>query len=198
MIELSLGNIAAAETLNKEVLPFLRIDPDHPYLVMLLASLAGVACASKQFVRAARLLSAAKACDTDWVRESADFNSALNTTRAELGDIAFGEAWETGSIMTREATITYALQDVPAPEIPTDVSQPDTSSRYHNPPLSFSARELEILRLIADGYTNAEIAARLVLATSTVKWYVHAILVKLNVTSRTQAVTSARNLGLLI
>ncbi len=58
-------------------------------------------------------------------------------------------------------------------------------------------RELEVLRLIAAGLSNREIADRLVLALSTVKSYVNTIYSKLQVESRTQAVARARALHLL-
>jgi LuxR family transcriptional regulator, maltose regulon positive regulatory protein len=58
-------------------------------------------------------------------------------------------------------------------------------------------REWEVLRLIAVGLSNREIAARLVLALSTVKSYVNTIYSKLQVESRTQAVARARALHLL-
>jgi LuxR family maltose regulon positive regulatory protein len=58
-------------------------------------------------------------------------------------------------------------------------------------------RELEVLRLIAAGLSNRAIAARLVLAVSTVKSYVNTIYGKLQVESRTQAVARARALHLL-
>jgi LuxR family maltose regulon positive regulatory protein len=60
-----------------------------------------------------------------------------------------------------------------------------------------SERELEVLRLIADGLSNAEIAKRLVIAQGTVKRHINNIYGKLGVQSRTQAVAKARELGLL-
>lgn len=60
-----------------------------------------------------------------------------------------------------------------------------------------STRELDVLRRIAAGYSNLEIAQDLVLAVSTVKKHVNNIYGKLNVSSRTQAVARARELGLL-
>ncbi|MHB1132172.1 MAG: LuxR C-terminal-related transcriptional regulator [Chloroflexota bacterium] len=62
---------------------------------------------------------------------------------------------------------------------------------------SFSARELEVLRLVAAGRSNKEIAAELVLALGTVKKHTSNIFGKLSVESRTQAVARARELGLL-
>jgi DNA-binding NarL/FixJ family response regulator len=60
-----------------------------------------------------------------------------------------------------------------------------------------SPRELEILRLIAGGINNREIAARLYITEGTVKNHVTEILSKLGVTDRTQAAIKARDLGLV-
>ena len=64
-------------------------------------------------------------------------------------------------------------------------------------PDPLSERELEILRLIAQGMSNSEIAARLFLAEGTVKNYVSNILQKTSTRDRTQAVLRAQSLGLL-
>ena len=58
-----------------------------------------------------------------------------------------------------------------------------------------SERELDVLRLVADGMSNGEIAERLVVSVGTVKTHVHSIIEKLGVSSRTQAVAKARELG---
>ncbi len=60
-----------------------------------------------------------------------------------------------------------------------------------------SERELEVLRLIADGLSNAEIAEKLVIAQGTVKRHINNIYGKLGVQSRTQAVAKAREIRLL-
>jgi LuxR family maltose regulon positive regulatory protein len=60
-----------------------------------------------------------------------------------------------------------------------------------------SERELEVLRLIAEGLSNQEVAQRLFLSVPTVKWHTTHIYGKLGVTNRTQAVAQARALGLL-
>lgn len=60
-----------------------------------------------------------------------------------------------------------------------------------------SERELEVLRLIADGLSNQEIANRLFRALPTVKGYNRAIFEKLQVERRTEAIARARQLGLL-
>jgi LuxR family maltose regulon positive regulatory protein len=60
-----------------------------------------------------------------------------------------------------------------------------------------SQRELEVLRLLADGLTNSEIAQRLVVTSGTVKWHLNNIFGKLDVHNRTQAVARAREYDLL-
>ncbi|MBL8161701.1 MAG: hypothetical protein JNJ61_06905, partial [Anaerolineae bacterium] len=59
-------------------------------------------------------------------------------------------------------------------------------------------RELEILQLLAQGLSNREIADKLVLALTTVKWYVRQIFEKLDVTRRREALAVAQRLGLLV
>jgi DNA-binding NarL/FixJ family response regulator len=72
-------------------------------------------------------------------------------------------------------------------------------SRPPSPALSepLSNRELEILRLIATGANNREIAAALVIAEGTVKNHITNILGKLGVSDRTQAALKAKELGIL-
>ncbi|MCE1252163.1 MAG: LuxR C-terminal-related transcriptional regulator [Anaerolineae bacterium] len=62
---------------------------------------------------------------------------------------------------------------------------------------ALSERELEVLRLMAAGLTNQQIAGQLVVATGTVKTHTANIYRKLESANRTQAVTRARELGLL-
>jgi LuxR family maltose regulon positive regulatory protein len=64
-------------------------------------------------------------------------------------------------------------------------------------PISLSAREMEVLALIAEGKSNQEISAELYLALNTVKRHAYNIYTKLEVKKRTQAVSRARQLGLI-
>lgn len=63
--------------------------------------------------------------------------------------------------------------------------------------VDLSEREFVVLRLVADGRSNQDIAAQLVIALSTVKTHINNIFAKLEVESRTQAVAKARQLKLL-
>lgn len=63
--------------------------------------------------------------------------------------------------------------------------------------ISLSDREIEILKLLAMGLSNADIAKRLYLSEGTVRNYTSGIFTKLNVSDRTQAVVAALRAGLV-
>ena len=73
-------------------------------------------------------------------------------------------------------------------------AEPQDSS---GPPDDLSARELEVLRLIALGYTNSEVASRLYLSVRTVESHRAHIQQKVGVTTRAELVSYARDRGLL-
>jgi two-component system NarL family response regulator len=75
---------------------------------------------------------------------------------------------------------------------PGPAGQPDSLAGNHLTP-----REKEILRELADGGSNKEIAQRLFISENTVKYHVHALLGKLNVKDRTAAAEYARAHGLV-
>lgn len=76
-----------------------------------------------------------------------------------------------------------------------DLQNRQPPSKGRPPTEQLSERELDILRLLAQGLPNKVIASRLHLADGTVKNYVTSILTKLDVTDRTQAALKARDLG---
>ncbi|RKT53769.1 response regulator [Saccharothrix australiensis] len=72
-----------------------------------------------------------------------------------------------------------------------------TTAADHAPLSELTARETEILRLVAHGLTNQEIAHRLVLSEATVKTHVKRMMAKLRLNSRAQAVVAAYESGLV-
>ena len=84
---------------------------------------------------------------------------------------------------------------------------PDVEAEHHQPSGSpmgdevwveaLSSRETDILKLIAEGLTNQEIASKLFLSLNTVKVHTRNIYGKLGVNSRTQAAAKARTFGIL-
>ncbi|MEV7130882.1 response regulator transcription factor [Streptomyces sp. NPDC093260] len=84
--------------------------------------------------------------------------------------------------VTRQLVGRYATRIRPTDSAPED--------------LPLTPRELEVLRLIADGLSNSEIAAALVISQETVKTFVSRILTKLNLRDRVQAVVYAFRHGL--
>ncbi|HWK28455.1 MAG TPA: response regulator transcription factor [Solirubrobacter sp.] len=97
--------------------------------------------------------------------------------RAAVEAVARGEAALDPAIQHH---VLAAVNAPPAPEAPGDLTP----------------REVEVLRLIAEGLTNAEIAERLVVSNATVKSHVNHIFAKIGVRDRAQAVVYAFSNGL--
>ncbi|KQM37489.1 response regulator transcription factor [Microbacterium sp. Leaf203] len=70
-------------------------------------------------------------------------------------------------------------------------------ARLREPRVTLSVREIEVVRLVARGASNAEVAARLHITDATVKSHLAHVFSKLGVSSRTAAVSAARALGIL-
>jgi two-component system, NarL family, response regulator LiaR len=89
----------------------------------------------------------------------------------------------------------FVPADSPAPFVPSSVPfTPDTARQQT---LGITARELEILTLIARGFSNREIATQLFVSENTVKTHCARAFDKLGAARRTQAVHRGKELGLL-
>lgn len=75
---------------------------------------------------------------------------------------------------------------------------PPAATIQDAPAEALTPREMEVLQLLAEGLPNKTIASRLSVTDHTVKFHVNAIMGKLNVQSRTEAVVRATRLGLII
>ncbi|MEA2595447.1 MAG: hypothetical protein QOF01_1916, partial [Thermomicrobiales bacterium] len=117
----------------------------------------------------------------------------LDRLREAIGADGFASAWEAGSALTMDDAIEMALEETLAPTAP--ASRPPPNQLGVAEPLS--ARELEVLRLIAEGLPDREIADALFISRRTSTTHVTHILNKLGVNSRSAAVALGMRLGLI-
>ncbi len=97
----------------------------------------------------------------------------------------------------RAALAAYADQLLKAFSAQTSGTAPNSAIKNLKSEILLSPRELEVLRLIATGRSNQEIAEELVLSLNTVKSHVKSILARLEVENRTEAAAKARQMGIL-
>jgi DNA-binding CsgD family transcriptional regulator/tetratricopeptide (TPR) repeat protein len=129
-----------------------------------------------------------------WAEATNPYERALELVESPDPAIAFDglrELDQLGAVATA-ARVRQRLRERGVPGIPRG-PRPSTRSR----PGNLTARQAEILTLVGDGLTNAEIAERLVLSKRTIDNHLAAILDRLSVTSRHSAVEVARRLGSL-
>ena len=182
------GEVVRASTHAREGLRVVRTFNDMfgtAIVVELLAWIAGTAGEGK---RAAVLLGAAS---TIWplvggqslVDGSPHWRIPHETcerqTRHALGDRAFRAAFDHGAALDLDQTVAYALDEKPASAAPASTATDTTST-----PLT--RRERQVAELVAQGLSNKDIAAQLVIARRTAESHVEHILAKLGFTTRTE------------
>jgi predicted ATPase/DNA-binding CsgD family transcriptional regulator len=158
-----------------------------------LEGLASIVAAEGSIVRAARLWGAEETllekledAVYTYVPDRALHRSQV-AARSELDEAAWTAAWTEGRAMSLEQAVEYTLEQEPAPE-------PAAPEPYL---AGLSAREADVLRLVATGLTNAEVAEKLFLSSRTVDWHLSSIYRKLGLHSRTEASRFASEHGLL-
>ncbi len=203
MLELRVGNLPEAQALQEKVLLMICDGADDFLLHPAMMLLASIASAQGQLERAGRLLGFSEKTITisallpdAFIRM---FQESMAEARRRLGEAAFDAAWATGKAMTDEQAIIYALENrvTPAETLSTDGNGSNGAQAHQSLIEPLSERELEVLRLLAEGLSNAEIAQRLFLSVGTIKVHTRNIYGKLGVRSRTQAVVQAQMLTLL-
>ncbi|WP_345347772.1 protein kinase domain-containing protein [Rhodococcus olei] len=102
-------------------------------------------------------------------------NECVRTTRSALGPRRFETALRKGRAMEMDEAVAYALNAQPADTPPTS-----------GPGGSLTKRERQVADLVAQGLTNKQIAAKLVISQRTAEGHVEHILAKLGFTSRAQ------------
>jgi DNA-binding NarL/FixJ family response regulator len=113
---------------------------------------------------------------------------ARTTVRTHLGEQVFTAAWEEGRAMSAQQAL--AAQE-PISITKQEVTEALSTSGKTRFPNQLTRRETEVLRLVAEGLTDAQIGQKLILSTGTVSWYVRSICSKLSVSSRTAATRAA-------
>src|SRR5260221_5164616 len=109
---------------------------------------------------------------------------------AQLGEPAFEGSRARGR--TRTAAQALASPEAFAPQVPQHAqaapgSAPTPPTRHSSYPAGLTAREMEVLRLVAQGFSDAQVAEQLVISPRTVNWHLTSIYNKLGVDSRAAA-----------
>jgi DNA-binding CsgD family transcriptional regulator/tetratricopeptide (TPR) repeat protein len=184
------GDQERAEELLREALKLSREFGVKISATESLRSLAGLAAMRGDARRAAVLWGAGEALrrslEAAPEEHSGQLESYLSAARSRLGEAEWEEAQAVGETMDLEQAIAYALSEE-EPSAP-------PSAEY---PAGLTAREVEVLKLVAEGMTNARIAQELYLSPRTVHRHLNRIYHKLGTNSRVSAARFATEHGLL-
>jgi non-specific serine/threonine protein kinase len=166
-----------------------------------LLCLAGVIAATGPPLVAARLFGAAEAIPEGFTGfMTSDIRAANEAARSKgaavLGEERFAAAVAEGRVMTLAQAVAYAL-DLPGAAAQPGPATAATSDRLSPAyPPGLTGREIEVLRLVAQGLTSAQVAERLIISTVTVSTHLRNIYSKIGVNSRAAATRWAVDHGL--
>jgi predicted ATPase/DNA-binding CsgD family transcriptional regulator len=161
------------------------------------ASFAVLAAGIGQMESAARLFGAGEALREAVgaalaLPERATYEHVIATARATLGDDAFAAAWAVGRVLSLDETTTLTREVADAALRLQPSARPRDAGAHHR----LTSRESEVLRLLAEGNSDRQIADTLSISPKTAGNHVSSILAKLGVTTRTAAAAHAIRLGL--
>lgn len=161
-----------------------------------LEGLAAVAVMQRQAMSAARLYGSAESLRSILGApltpiDRSYYEQTVATVRAQLDEAVFMRAWAEGRAMPLEQAIAAAKQvkaaeqSTPASERASVATSSAAASRGN--PFGLTAREIEVLRLVTQGLTYAQIAEQLIISPRTADAHLRSIYGKLGVTSRSAA-----------
>jgi predicted ATPase/DNA-binding CsgD family transcriptional regulator/tRNA A-37 threonylcarbamoyl transferase component Bud32 len=202
-IALSQGDLERAIACFTDGLSVAQELGNQTFIAWHLMGLARMAVAQAQLKRAARLFGAVE-IRYDVNKElnpnqRDDYERMISSVRAQLGEQAFAAAWSEGYTMTLEQ-ILAATEPVSTSEpfLPAGPSRAIVKpSRAPTYPDNLTVREVEVLRLLAQGRTDAQIAEHLVISRRTVNTHLTSIYRKIQVSSRSAATRYAVDRKLL-
>jgi DNA-binding CsgD family transcriptional regulator len=183
------GDYAAAHALYEEGLAIAAEVHARGFLAYCLVGLGEVVAAEEQVPWAVLLWGAAESLyETIGTSlppvERTAYEHLMAAARAQLGEEAFATAWAQGRTMTPEQAL--AVREPQA--IPAEITPVTPSTTPASPapsyPAGLTAREVEVLRLVAQGLSNVQIAEHLVISPYTVNAHMRSIYSKLDVNSR--------------
>ena len=128
--------------------------------------------------------------------EQADYERMVRSVRAQLGERAFATAWVEGRAMTPEQALAQHGRET-ADELALAAPQPSPAS-LPTPvyPAGLTVREVQVLRLVAKGLTNNEVAQELRLSEKTIAHHLTHIFNKTTSENRAAAAAFAIRHGL--
>ena len=186
------GDYAAAGTLYEESLAIGREMGDDLNIPSYLEGLADVVAIQGESLWTARLLGSAET-----LREArgtpippvyrAGYERSVASARIQLGEKAFAAAWVEGRGMTAEQAVAAQGQAILSQPSPTELLSTSPVKTSTTNPDGLTPREVDVLVLLAQGLTSAQIAEQLMIGVVTVNFHVRSIYSKLGVTSRSAA-----------
>jgi predicted ATPase/DNA-binding CsgD family transcriptional regulator/transcriptional regulator with XRE-family HTH domain len=185
------GDYVAARALYEESLAIAREWGFKWHIALSLEGLAGVVVAQGNPTWAVLLWGAAESLRDALGSpippvERAFYKRSLAVTHSQLGEKTFAAAWAEGRTMTPEQVLVAQGPETTHQQIPAG-SASTPPAKASNYPAGLTGREVEVLRLVAAGLTDVQIAEQLVISHRTVSTHLTSTYNKLGVSSRSAA-----------